>query len=660
MLLPGARTSEFGFFWSGLLITFATLFALIASDFGDPQGVVIATAGMVIVLIFRAILAIVLPNLAIAAAINRVWRADRRGILDPQARQKVVAPIRRERALAVQRAVELGTIVLAVIFALGSGIPAWNQRSIADKPPEEVWSGLVLQAFEGVAADDGLETDKFISFFGDLQRTRATIYPAWATGQGRRPIDLSLVTARQRELTELLSRKGTPQAARGMAREEKLLKLAARYRVADIAERRAIEDTVAAWGPLLSRNLSSLDEAAVWAAMPPRTTGKALTRYPALLRRIAVARLLADQLQSSEVGRFEIFGSALHYFLTAPDAYWLGLPPSFIESPLKDLDLGLGATGDTQTRADIYFKQVIGRPSPQTSSDADEYWAPFLLARQAFTDVAGLCFAAEETASHAASVEALINTIRLVPERISPVTEHYWRDRTKILLSDSICFQTVMASGGPFRSKSYDLPDERTAGFAKSLFEAGYKARLAGNVETAFQLYSAYINRPRQVSMSSPIETRLLALAYNNRSTIFFDRGDPMAALGDCDDAVSADPKSYLPYANRGRALWELGDTARAMADFDKSLELEPAGIFALQLRGLLFLERKSFAAAIKDFSAALKASPDEVGILLARAQAYRDAGNAADAAGDYRRALTLKPENKEAAQGLEALGSKP
>ena len=68
------------------------------------------------------------------------------------------------------------------------------------------------------------------------------------------------------------------------------------------------------------------------------------------------------------------------------------------------------------------------------------------------------------------------------------MTEHYWRDRTKILLSDSICYRTVMASGGPFRSKTYDLSDERTAGFAKNLFEAGYKARLAGNVETAFLL----------------------------------------------------------------------------------------------------------------------------------------------------------------------------
>lgn len=67
------------------------------------------------------------------------------------------------------------------------------------------------------------------------------------------------------------------------------------------------------------------------------------------------------------------------------------------------------------------------------------------------------------------------------------------------------------------------------------------------------------------------------ALAYNNRANNELHLPDLDGALADCNISIALDPSSPLPYYNRGFVYASKGEASKAIADWEKAMQMQPA-----------------------------------------------------------------------------------
>jgi tetratricopeptide (TPR) repeat protein len=77
-------------------------------------------------------------------------------------------------------------------------------------------------------------------------------------------------------------------------------------------------------------------------------------------------------------------------------------------------------------------------------------------------------------------------------------------------------------------------------------------------------------------------------------------------AIADHGQAISIDPQFALAYTNRGTAHFDKGDLVQAMADYEKSLALGAADAVTYYVCGHLHAEFGEREEAIADFTSAL------------------------------------------------------
>ncbi|CAN0361683.1 unnamed protein product [Ectocarpus sp. 12 AP-2014] len=117
-------------------------------------------------------------------------------------------------------------------------------------------------------------------------------------------------------------------------------------------------------------------------------------------------------------------------------------------------------------------------------------------------------------------------------------------------------------------------PPPANNGSIVGLKEAGNKAFATGNLQQAYELYSAALERCR--GESSPEGTKLRATVLTNRAMVLFKQGKAEACVSDCTRALEDDPGRVKAYFRRALAREQLGEDGDAMRDAKRALELEP------------------------------------------------------------------------------------
>jgi tetratricopeptide (TPR) repeat protein len=150
------------------------------------------------------------------------------------------------------------------------------------------------------------------------------------------------------------------------------------------------------------------------------------------------------------------------------------------------------------------------------------------------------------------------------------------------------------------------------------------------------------------------------AVAYDNRSLAYRQKGKLDQAIEDATKAIALDPTSPPAYLDRGIAYYDTKHYDLAIADFSKVIALKPDYVAAYNDRGNAYDDSGDHDKAIADYSHALVMKPDYADAFVNRGSAYEEKKFNDYAISDYKSALKLDPNLKPAQDGLKRLGDTP
>ncbi len=172
----------------------------------------------------------------------------------------------------------------------------------------------------------------------------------------------------------------------------------------------------------------------------------------------------------------------------------------------------------------------------------------------------------------------------------------------------------------------------------------------SGAPDSAFEGCGAIIN----THAGSAAE---LAVAYNNRGTAYYGKGDRDRAIDDFSMAIQLRPDYPTAFNNRGCAHAAKHDFEPAILDFSRAIRIKP-GLStdrdgpalniasALKSRGNAYIHAHENNLAILDFTDAIRMRPDDADAYYYRGVAYAAGGNFDEAIDNYSKSLQLKPGN--------------
>ena len=108
--------------------------------------------------------------------------------------------------------------------------------------------------------------------------------------------------------------------------------------------------------------------------------------------------------------------------------------------------------------------------------------------------------------------------------------------------------------------------------------------------------------RSRRISITPSSYRRNLALAYDNRGLVYYQKRDFDHAIADFDAAIRFDPTSAEAYSNRGNAHDDKGDRNAAIADYNEAIRLDPNNARIYYNRGIAYRRDGDLDRAIADF----------------------------------------------------------
>ena len=162
-----------------------------------------------------------------------------------------------------------------------------------------------------------------------------------------------------------------------------------------------------------------------------------------------------------------------------------------------------------------------------------------------------------------------------------------------------------------------------------------------------------YINNNLDKALESFTEAIKLnpnsALAYCNRSVIYFDREDYEKALSDANKAVELDPTYALSYYNRGITNQNLQNYEQAVEDYNKAIELDPNLLAPYNNRGLILYAAQYYAYALNDFNKVIELNPNFAIAYNNRNLIHVALKDFNSALSDVNKAIELKPDYAEA-----------
>ena len=144
----------------------------------------------------------------------------------------------------------------------------------------------------------------------------------------------------------------------------------------------------------------------------------------------------------------------------------------------------------------------------------------------------------------------------------------------------------------------------------------GLEAHEAGNYELAINHYTRCIDL-------GELTVSILAAAYSNRGSAYYDMRDYDQAILDYDDAIRLDLSAADAYTNRGLAYIKKDNHRQAIREFDMAISADPGFFPAYHNRCLALALMGRSKEALLDCDYSLRLIPNNPLSLDSRALAY-------------------------------------
>lgn len=160
-----------------------------------------------------------------------------------------------------------------------------------------------------------------------------------------------------------------------------------------------------------------------------------------------------------------------------------------------------------------------------------------------------------------------------------------------------------------------------------------------------FRYYSTVITRAADLTEKPEV----LSHAYQNRGSIYKDKGEYEKAIADLSKAIELTPKKPTPYYFRGDAYLELNDWKNAEADLTRTLEFVPKSADVLNERAIVYINTNQWDKALTDLDQAINLDAENAFAYNNRGVAFRGKEDWNNAIENYTRAIALDPKLAEA-----------
>jgi tetratricopeptide (TPR) repeat protein len=180
-----------------------------------------------------------------------------------------------------------------------------------------------------------------------------------------------------------------------------------------------------------------------------------------------------------------------------------------------------------------------------------------------------------------------------------------------------------------------------------------FRACIGMNGEAALKTCSAAID-------SDEFSGSDLAILYTYRGTAEA-QSDAKHAEQDYNKAIDLNPNLAVAFNGRGMLFYDRKDYDHALQDFNRSIALDATDAATFDNRGITYFDMNDFDHAKADFDHAIELDPKDLDAYWNRGDLYRAKGDKESAAADYRMALSLGPnddDKKEIESSLNGLGS--
>jgi len=199
----------------------------------------------------------------------------------------------------------------------------------------------------------------------------------------------------------------------------------------------------------------------------------------------------------------------------------------------------------------------------------------------------------------------------------------------------------------------------RTAGEAQALYDAqliiarqsGDPERLAAAFNNRGTLYDDKGDYDRAIEMFNEA-IRLNprdAVTFYNRANSYYNKNDYVRSIADDDEAIRLDPTFADAYNDRGDSYDNLGNPQRAIADYDEAIRLNPSDADFYYNRGIANGHRREYDRAIADYGTALRLDPQMIDAYFNRGLLYGGKGDPDRAIADFNLALRFDPAMSDA-----------
>lgn len=167
--------------------------------------------------------------------------------------------------------------------------------------------------------------------------------------------------------------------------------------------------------------------------------------------------------------------------------------------------------------------------------------------------------------------------------------------------------------------------------------------------------YILSVEQPKKLDEIIEIYTLSIKLnssynvAFTNRGSAYYNKGEYDKAITDFNEAIDLDPKSLLAFVNRGLAYHYKKEYDKAINDYTKAIELNPKDAEIFYNRGLAYGSKGEYNKAIDDFNKSIDLDPKSLLAFLNRGIVYDTKKEYDKAISDYTKAIELNPKSKEA-----------